>query len=530
MKRTVLVFLLVNLMLSACAPASAPMPTPVPSATPLPTATAMPTSTATPTSTPTAIPTATPTPIPTIQVGDLSVPDPRATNPELFDLRNPGAPIPQFVNAMKMAGIEITAEQVAQGITYEALEDKDGNPFIVAVYNPDPALFPEQYRDLAGPIPLLIATGKDTWLWNRATIRLLAEFNSLSIGVLFGGWFLRDPSYMGNKYMSIPANHFNLVHDHSLFMQTNIESGMHNLVKSPSQYDFTIPDYTYRWAVQHRLPIVFSPLFGGNSNEHIPNWLKSINEKGKFVQSITNHISEVLSHYADHPIPVSYIVINEYFGDPFTNDPSTYFWRLKANQLGVSDLEFMRIIFQTAKQADPSARLVFNEYGYEIPNSYNYTSDKDRKIEELMRNCVDGQIPIDAVGFQMHLYGRDFASRQKFQQLVENLRQQIRKYKELGLEVDITELDVRLDDLPHFSLEERLQLQALVYKGIIKAAIEEGVGHITIWGISDRDSWLNRPEITGSDSFESRPLLFDNEDNPKIAYFALLSGLLELGR
>ena len=117
MKRTVLVFLLVNLMLSACAPASAPMPTPVPSATPLPTATAMPTSTATPTSTPTAIPTATPTPIPTIQVGDLSVPDPRATNPELFDLRNPDAPIPQFVNAMKMAGIEITAEQVAQGIT-----------------------------------------------------------------------------------------------------------------------------------------------------------------------------------------------------------------------------------------------------------------------------------------------------------------------------------------------------------------------------------------------------------------------------
>jgi len=59
MKRTLIVFLLVNLMLSACAPASAPMPTPVPSATPLPTATAVPTSTATPTSTPMATPTAT---------------------------------------------------------------------------------------------------------------------------------------------------------------------------------------------------------------------------------------------------------------------------------------------------------------------------------------------------------------------------------------------------------------------------------------------------------------------------------------
>jgi hypothetical protein len=129
-----------GLVLSACAPVSAPMPTPAPSATPLPT------TTATPTSTPTATPTATPTPIPTIQVGNLSVPDPRITNPKLFDLRNPDAPIPQFVNAMKMAGIEITAEQVAQGITYEALKDKDGNPFVVAVYNLDPPLFPEQYR------------------------------------------------------------------------------------------------------------------------------------------------------------------------------------------------------------------------------------------------------------------------------------------------------------------------------------------------------------------------------------------------
>jgi hypothetical protein len=79
---------------------SAPTPTPAPSATPLPRYRHA-NKHATPTSTPTATPTATPTPIPTIQVGDLSVPDPRVTNPELFDLRNPDAPIPQFVNALQ---------------------------------------------------------------------------------------------------------------------------------------------------------------------------------------------------------------------------------------------------------------------------------------------------------------------------------------------------------------------------------------------------------------------------------------------
>jgi|GEM_PF-6577020 len=122
MKRTLLVLLLVNLILSACAPASAPTSTPAPSATPLPTP--MPTSTATPTGTPTATPTATPTPIPTIQVGDLSVPDPRVTNPELFDLRNPNAPIPQFVNAMKMAGIEIEPQIVAARLNYVRIKDR----------------------------------------------------------------------------------------------------------------------------------------------------------------------------------------------------------------------------------------------------------------------------------------------------------------------------------------------------------------------------------------------------------------------
>jgi len=63
MKRTLIVFLLINLALSACVPA----PTPTPSATPLPTATATPTSA--PTSTPT--PTATPTPIPTFVLSGI---------------------------------------------------------------------------------------------------------------------------------------------------------------------------------------------------------------------------------------------------------------------------------------------------------------------------------------------------------------------------------------------------------------------------------------------------------------------------
>jgi len=136
MKRTLIVLLLVNLMLSACAPVSAPTSTPAPSATPLPTATATPTNTATPTSTPTATPTATPTPIPTIHVGSLSVPDPRVTNPELFDLRNPNAPIPQFVNAMQEVGITVDPQTITAelGKNYETRQGTDGKTYILTTY------------------------------------------------------------------------------------------------------------------------------------------------------------------------------------------------------------------------------------------------------------------------------------------------------------------------------------------------------------------------------------------------------------
>ncbi|MGQ9733359.1 MAG: hypothetical protein ACUVX8_19040, partial [Candidatus Zipacnadales bacterium] len=93
-------------------------PTPTPPETPTPTAT--------PTPTPT--PTATPT-LPSEQVGGLQgVPDPRVTAPELFDLHQSDAPIPQFVYTMRMAGIEVSGEEVAARMEYRPISGVDGRP------------------------------------------------------------------------------------------------------------------------------------------------------------------------------------------------------------------------------------------------------------------------------------------------------------------------------------------------------------------------------------------------------------------
>ena|SRR4030067_1403536 len=81
--------------------------------------------------------TATEVPIPTLEAFP-GVPDPRVSNPELFATeviykveagkrKEYLSPVVQFVNAMQMAGIEVTREQVTAGITYQELKDKDGN-------------------------------------------------------------------------------------------------------------------------------------------------------------------------------------------------------------------------------------------------------------------------------------------------------------------------------------------------------------------------------------------------------------------
>src|SRR5574341_348415 len=92
MKKFYVPFIFVALIVAGCAP-SAPVS---------PTATALLTDTATATS----------TPIPLIEVDGLKIPDPRASNPELFDESNLHTAIAQFIHALSVVGIEVAEQQI----------------------------------------------------------------------------------------------------------------------------------------------------------------------------------------------------------------------------------------------------------------------------------------------------------------------------------------------------------------------------------------------------------------------------------
>ena len=71
-----------------------------------------------------------PTPsIPTIEVGGLKLPDPKISNPELFDVTKPDSPIVKFANAFG-----VNSEDVASGLHAE-IETPDGLPPFAVLRN-----------------------------------------------------------------------------------------------------------------------------------------------------------------------------------------------------------------------------------------------------------------------------------------------------------------------------------------------------------------------------------------------------------
>jgi GH35 family endo-1,4-beta-xylanase len=487
MKRTLIVFLLVNLILSACAPVSAPTPTPAPSATPLPTATTAPTSTATPTSTPTAIPTATPTPIPTIQVGSLSVPDPRVTNPELFDLRNPDAPIPQFVKAMKMAGIEITAEQVAQGMAFRVFRDLNGTPFVILTYKIDPD--PQVQGDaLEGEIPLVIGINENQrWQWNKATLRRLSELGGFTFGAFLGGNGEAVRFY--NQIFDLQNEHFNL---------SGIWVGMTSLHPRENNFDpfssFTKIEIQRSNRAGKR--VLVHPVVWG---QDIPSWVMAIKEKGQLWSAFREHVTTIAdfiskTNIVDAPIV---IVVNE----ANWND----FWY---QRLGI---EYVSEAFRIMRQHLPNAVLIYNDFDNHTRTGSRYQWTK--QIISLLQS--DGLI--DGIGIEFIIDG---ANPPRPDDVIQAM-------KSYGMPIYVTEFNVLMGNVAG-NRSQKLRRQAEIYYTLTKAALLSGVCKAFVdFQTGDRFSIWVQPDFAYGNP-NNMPTPFDDNLNPKLAYYTQMRALIEV--
>ena len=160
--------------------------------------------------------------------------------------------------------------------------------------------------------------------------------------------------------------------------------------------------------------------------------------------------------------------------------------------------------FEAARAADPTARLYYNEY-----NADSAGPKRDAVVRLVAR--LKGKGLIDGVGLQMHTAVGHAPTK-------EMLLDTLRLYEGMGLEVQITEMDVDVvSDQDARPLADRLAEQAAIYRDAAAACAEVlACKRMSVWGVTDRYSWL------GADR---RPLLFDASYQPKPALDGVRLGL-----
>lgn len=286
------------------------------------------------------------------------------------------------------------------------------------------------------------------------------------------------------------------------------ENSMKWVALRPAQdsFRFDDADAMMDFAHQHHLQVRGHTLAWHNS---IPEWLQNGAASLDVRTLLQQHIRTVVARYRGRIH--SWDVVNEAIApeDKLPGGLRNSFWYQHAGP------DYLDLAYRTAREADPHARLCYNDYGVEYDNPASDT--KRRLILELVRGMKSRNVPIDAIGVQAHIHA---AAKDP---IGTGLRDYLAAIHALGLEVYLTELDVNEDDIASDDVAERDRQVAATYAQLLDLALESpAVKLVLTWGVSDRRTWLNDGPThhRKQPNRPQRSLLFDPQYRPTPAFFA----------
>jgi len=246
-----------------------------------------------------------------------------------------------------------------------------------------------------------------------------------------------------------------------------------------------------------------------------PDWLFKDSEgntvtKEVLLQRLKDHITTVVKRYKG--TIYAWDVVNEAISDK----PGEYF--RPSPWYNICGEDFVAKAFQYAHEADPDALLFYNDYN-------EITPVKREKIIRLVKSLKAAGIPIHGVGLQGH-WAVNEPSR-------EQLDKTLQDFSELGLNIQVTELDISVYPKEHNARDrkpedynteftkEKEAKQLEVYKMCFElfGKYKNSISSVTFWNISDRDSWLDNFPVRGRKDY---PLLFDKDLKPKKAFWEVV--------
>ena len=236
--------------------------------------------------------------------------------------------------------------------------------------------------------------------------------------------------------------------------------------------------------------------------------------KEQIMEKHENYIKAVFEHYPKDVI-YAWDVVNEALAD--VEGESIYRTRSPwYNAFGGP--EFIEWAFRTAKKYAPEGcELIYNDYNLVDPA-------KLERACTMLKEMLDKGVPIDGVGMQAHW--DNTVSEEQIQTAID-------RFSALGLDVQITELDLTCFDNYHGpGAQERQKIKqsvqytsemadaqaeeyAMIFRTLHKN--RDKISAVTFWCLSDRSSWLNN-FVRGRLDY---PLLFDAQYQPKKCYYAV---------
>ncbi|ADU28823.1 endo-1,4-beta-xylanase [Evansella cellulosilytica] len=234
--------------------------------------------------------------------------------------------------------------------------------------------------------------------------------------------------------------------------------------------------------------------------------------KALLLQRIEDHVHAVVGRYGDRVD--SWDVVNEVIV-PTEEDGFR-----KSEYYLITGTEFIHKAFEATAEAlaalgddvHPNAKLYYNDYNTHNPQKREF-------IYEMVKEMQNEGIPIDGIGHQTHL---------NINSSIELVIASIERFTELGLDNQITELDISIytgnneaffsyADIPASKHEEVAMAYGELFKQL--RGVSDQVSSVVFWGIADDHTWLHGRGVANR---VDAPFVFDQDLKAKEAYYTVI--------
>ncbi len=276
---------------------------------------------------------------------------------------------------------------------------------------------------------------------------------------------------------------------------------------SEGRFSYSSADQIVSWAQQNNVKVKGHCLVW---HSQLPQWVSQSKGRDRVLGIMKKHIETVMGHFGNKVY--AWDVVNEAIAtdsDVGSGNarmrPSVFYTEIGA--------DFIEQAFKIAREYADShnmkdMKLYYNDYSIDADN------DKSKFAHKMIKDLVDKGVPIDGVGFQMHIGPPNNIP------TAEHVKDNMQYYADLGLEVLISEWDINLCG-NKVTKQQQLQL----YHDITAYCVQQPkCVAITFWGLNDGSSWLNGFSGSLCNGGNSQSLLFNNNQK-KDTYTQVLNAL-----